>query len=105
MASNRLSKILLLVLAVAPTVIVTLAAAYLLLAGETASFNWHTKVWPVVIIQIVAIVAFSFHADSNKSLAPGDSREWILEFVVLIPFGMTRYWVKHVWGQPSRVRP
>jgi glycopeptide antibiotics resistance protein len=105
MASNQLSKILLLALAATPTAIVMLAAAYLLLAGETASFNWQTKIWPVVALEVIAIVAFSIHADRNKSLAPGDAREWVLEFIVLIPIGMIRYWVKHVWGQPNRLRP
>lgn len=105
MASNRSSQLLLLTLAVIPTVIVVVMAAYLWLHGETTNFNWQSKIWPVVAIQLVAITAFGFHAGSNKRLAPGEAGEWIFQFIVFIPFGMIRYWTEHVWGRDPRSRP
>jgi hypothetical protein len=105
MATNRPLQILLLLLALVPTAIVIVVAVYLLLAGETATFNWQSEIWPVGALQVLAIAAFWAHASTNKRLAPGEIGGWVLQVVVIIPFGMLSYWAKHVWGQPSGVRP
>jgi hypothetical protein len=81
MATTRLSQILLLALAVTPTAAAVLCCIYILLVGETASFNWQSRIWPVVILQVMAIIVFGIHADSNRNLAPGDEKDWILEFI------------------------
>ena len=49
---------------------------------------------------VASIVAFSIHAACNKRLAENEVGEWVLEFVVFIPFGMLSCWNKHVWDQP-----
>ena len=99
MMSNRLFQILLLVLALIPAGMVAVMSIYLLLYGETDSFNWNTVILSPAIIQIGSIVAFGLHAESNKRLAPGEVSAWVLQFIAFVPFGMIRYWGKHVWGQ------
>lgn len=71
MATNRPLQILLLLLALVPTAIVIVTTAYLLLAGETATFNWQSKIWPAVVLHTLSISAFWAHASANKRLAPG----------------------------------
>ena len=99
MSRNRLLKILLLALAVLPCAIVAVAAVHIWLSGETEIFNWQSKIWPVVTLQLAAIAAFWAHASSNNRLAPGELGNWIFQFIVYIPFGMLSYWVKYVGGQ------
>lgn len=96
---SQLGQMLLLVLALLPSVIVAVIAAQIWLSGDAASYDWQSKIWPVVILQVVAIAAFWTHAGANKRLAPGELGGWILQFVVYIPFGMISYWNEHVWGK------
>ena len=105
MSSNRPLQFLLFVLALLPCVIVAVIAARIWLAGETETLNWHSSIWPVVVLQLISIGAFWAHANSNKQLAPGELGDWVFQFTVYIPFGMLSYWAKHVWGQPRRMRP
>ena len=99
MAHHRLLKALLLALAVLPCAIVAVMAAHIWLSGETETFNWQSKIWPVVVLQLGAIGAFWAHASTNKQLAPGELGNWIFQFIVYIPFGMLSYWEKHVGVQ------
>jgi hypothetical protein len=99
MMSNRPFQILLLALALIPVGMVAVTSIYLLLYGETDSYNWKTEMYAPAIIQVASIVAFGLHADSNKRLAPGEASTWALQFIAFVPFGMIRYWGKHVWGK------
>ena len=105
MSFNRPLQFLLLTLALLPCAIVAILAFRIWLSGESAALNWHSAIWPVVALQLVSIAAFSVHAGSNKQLAPGELGGWVLQFVVVSPFGMLSYWGKHVWGQPRGLRP
>lgn len=92
-------QMMLLVLALLPSAIVAVIAVHIWLSGDAASYDWQSKIWPVVILQAVSIAAFWLHACSNERLAPGELGEWILQFIVYIPFGMISYWKEHVWGK------
>ena len=105
MAINRLVQPLLLTIALLPCAIVVVLVLHVWLNGETDTLNWQSAIWPVVVLQLLALAAFWAHAASNARLAPGELGGWIFQFVVYIPFGMLSYWAKHVWGQPSQVRP
>lgn len=58
--------------------------------------------WPIVILQLCAIAAFSWHALGNRRLEEGGAAQWILQFVVIIPFGTIDYWRKYLWADSSR---
>ena len=95
---SRLKKILFLILAVLPTAIVAVMVVPIWLFGEE-QHNWNSTVWPVVLLQIIAIGSYWMHAESNKRLAPGELGEWVLQFIVYIPFGMLSYWNHYVWNE------
>ena len=99
MSRNRLLKVLLLALAALPCAIVAATAIHIWLSGETETFSWQSKIWPVVVLQLAAIGAFLAHASSNNRLAPGELGNWIFQFIAYIPFGMLSYWAKYVGGQ------
>jgi hypothetical protein len=101
MSLNRPLQIPLLVLAVLPCFVVAVSSRCGYgCNGETPTLDWHSSIWPVVALQVAAIIAFSVHAASNNRLAGNEVAERVLEFVVFIPFGMLSYWNKHVWDQP-----
>lgn len=99
MSLSRPLQIALLVLAVLPCFVVAVIAMRIWLYGESPTLNWQSSIWPVVALQVAAIVAFSIHAARNKRLAESEVAERVLEFVVLIPFGMLSYWNRYVWDQ------
>ena len=96
---SKLGQMTLLVLAVLPSAIVAVMAVHIWLSGDATIYDWQSKIWLVVILQVVSIAAFWMHAGSNKRLAHGEFGGWILQFIVYIPFGMIRYWNEHVWGK------
>lgn len=95
----QLAQVVMLGLALLPTGIVALMALHIWLSGSDANLDWQSKIWPVVILQVISIVAFLTHAKFNKSLAPGEIGGWALQFIVYIPFGMISYWKEHVWDK------
>ncbi|HEY0660487.1 MAG TPA: hypothetical protein VGD21_04065 [Lysobacter sp.] len=58
--------------------------------------------WPIVVLQLCAIAAFGWHALGNKRLEEGGAAQWIVQFVVIIPFGTIDYWRKYLWPNSSR---
>ncbi|MBU8976073.1 hypothetical protein JI752_007930 [Lysobacter sp. MMG2] len=84
-----------LVLAILPTLIVLVVLARAWASDDLAVMD--RPFWSVVVLQIGAIAVFSWHAIGNKRLPEGDAAEWIVRFVVLIPFGMLDYWRTYLW--------
>lgn len=90
-------KILLLVFAVLPTAVVAVMAIYIWRTNNSTNLRWDSKIWFVVIWQVLAIVVFIVHASRNQRLAEGERGDWIFQMIVYIPFGMISYWKKQVW--------
>jgi hypothetical protein len=53
--------------------------------------------WPVVVAELVAVLAYAFHAASNSRLPSGEALELAWQFLILIPWGMLSYWRAHIW--------
>jgi predicted lysophospholipase L1 biosynthesis ABC-type transport system permease subunit len=94
---SRLARILLLAFAVLPTAVVVVVAIYIWLTNNSANLRWDSKIWFIVIWQVLAIVVFVVHAGRNRRLAGGERGEWVFQIIVYIPFGMISYWKKQVW--------
>ena len=88
---SRPIRLAMLILALLPTGLVV-AIALNILFSEHAMFEWHSTIWPVVILQVIAIVAFCVHARLNKALSPEEADDWTMQCILYIPFGTLSYW-------------
>lgn len=104
MKRNRGFEILLLVLATLPLFVLAFVAIRIWLNGETEELNWQSSTWPLVFLQVVALIAYFVHLICNKTLTDGESGHWVIEFLLYQNIGMLIYWIKHVWDQPIRLR-
>lgn len=90
-----------LALAVAPTLIVLTMFLRAWVLDDHAALD--RRSWPIFVLQLCAIGAFCWHALGNKQLEEEDGiAQWIVRFVVLIPFGTIEYWRKYLWPRTSR---
>jgi hypothetical protein len=96
---SRLVQVMLLVLAILPVGVVAVMTTLIWVYGDSEVKDWQSKIWFVVILQVVSIGAFWAHAGVNKRLVPGELGEWALQFIVYIPFGMISYWKEHIWNK------
>lgn len=71
-------------------------ALRLWLDPATTADDWHEPIWPVVILSIASIFAFTAHVLNNKSLRSGESDYWITRFLIMNFIGMLEYWWQHV---------
>lgn len=91
-------KLGMLLLAVLPTVAaLAIWGADTLRPGETAIGE--APFWPVVVAQLAAVGLFSRHAFGNRRLEPGEAYGLAWQFLILIPWGMLRYWWAQVWPE------
>jgi hypothetical protein len=104
MQRNRAIEIFLLALAVLPLALIAVTAARVWIFGAPKDI-WYAPAWHLVFLQVAAIVSFSAHVLSNKRLAAGDPNHWLLQILVFQQASMFSYWIKHVWGAPSNLRP
>ena|SRR4249919_4034070 len=104
MQRNRAIEILLLALAALPLALIAVTAVRVWIFGAPKDL-WYAPDWYLVFLQVAAIFSFSAHVLSNKRLAAGDPNHWLLRILVFQQASMFSYWVKHVWGAPSNLRP
>lgn len=83
-----------LALAVAPSLIALTMLFRAWALGDHAALD--RPFWPIFVLQLCAIAAFCWHALGNKQLEEGGAAKWIVQFVVIIPFGTIDYWRKHL---------
>ncbi|MFE0501247.1 hypothetical protein ACFW0P_10755 [Lysobacter soli] len=87
-----------LVLAILPSAVVAWFALKIWLSGPTPQLNWHTAIWPVVGLQLIALLAFIVHAMRNSHIESGERARWIWEFILYLPIAMVGYWFKHIFA-------
>ena len=104
MTRNRAIEFLLLVLALIPFALIAVTAWHIWILGQSKDL-WYAPAWGLVLLQLAALFAFSAHVLFNKSIAQEERSDWLLRIVAFQQVSMLGYWVKHVWGAPSNLRP
>ena len=104
MRRHRAIEVSLLLIALLPIIVLAVMAVRIWAFGAPIDL-WHAPAWGLYLSQAFALFGFALHVLDNKQLAEGESSHWLWEILLYQQVAMISYWVKHVRGQPSRLRP
>ena len=104
MTRQRVIEIGLVLLALLPLFAIAIMAVRIWIFGAPIEL-WHAPAWGLYLLQVFALFGFSFHVLDNKHLEDGQHSHWLWQIFLYQQVAMFSYWFKHVWGQPSKLRP
>ncbi|HVK51297.1 MAG TPA: hypothetical protein VM469_06125 [Pseudoxanthomonas sp.] len=88
-------------LALLPLVLVLLDLARAYLAGADLEAWGREEIWPIALLQLLAVGLFWAHALTNPFLEGAARANWLMETLIFIPVGMFNYWRKYIWNPPA----
>lgn len=86
-----MKKNIYLAIAIMPTIIVICILAWIYFNSSGNGFEMTSPIWGLAAFQAAPIIIFSLHAVSNKDITPEERWPLLVNFIVLIPFGMITY--------------
>jgi hypothetical protein len=89
-------------IAVLPPAIVAWLLLRIWLEGPTPELNESTAIWPVVGLQLGALVFYVIQVLHNPRLERQARAQWIRELIILQSVSMLHYWYRHIWTQERR---
>jgi hypothetical protein len=104
MTRHRVVEIGLLLLALLPPCAMAVIAARIWLFGAPLEL-WSEPAWGLYLLQVLALFGYAFHVLDNKQLASEEHSHLLWQLFLYQQLAMLGYWLKHVWDQPSNLRP